>query len=133
VLGVQEVSPEAVKNYGIVKPGEQSRNVFKVDDLIEKPAVEKAPSRLAILGRYIIEPEIFDILENTKPGAGGEIQLTDALKVLAAQKPMYAYVFDGVRYDVGDKLGYLKATIEFGLKHQDVNAELLAYLKTLVK
>jgi UTP--glucose-1-phosphate uridylyltransferase len=132
VLGVQEVAPEAVKNYGIVKPGSQNGRIYRVEDLVEKPPVGQAPSRLAILGRYVIEPEIFDILEQTKPGAGGEIQLTDALKVLAVRKAMYAYIFNGKRYDVGDKLGYLKATVEFGLKHEDLHDEFLAYLKTFV-
>jgi UTP--glucose-1-phosphate uridylyltransferase len=132
VLGVQEVAPEAVKNYGIVKPGSQNGSIYRVEDLVEKPPVGQAPSRLAILGRYIIEPDIFNILEQTSPGAGGEIQLTDALKVLAVRKPMYAHIFNGMRYDVGDKLGYLKATVEFGLKHEDLHDDFLAYLKTFV-
>jgi UTP--glucose-1-phosphate uridylyltransferase len=132
VLGVQQVAPEAVKNYGIVKIGNQrSEQVVEVADLVEKPSIDMAPSRLAILGRYVIEPEIFDILEQTTPGAGGEIQLTDALRVLAQQKPMYAYSFNGKRYDVGDKLGYLKATVEFGLKHDDLREEFLDYLKSV--
>lgn len=133
VLGVQEVAPAAVKNYGIVKPGGQSGAVCEVLDLVEKPKVAEAPSRLAILGRYVIEPGIFDILEQTPPGAGGEIQLTDALKVLAGQKPMFAYTFQGQRYDVGDKLGYLKATVEYALKHQNLHDDFLAYLAALVQ
>jgi UTP--glucose-1-phosphate uridylyltransferase len=132
VLGVQEVALEAVKNYGIVKPGSQNGSIYRVEDLVEKPQIGQAPSRLAILGRYIIEPEIFDILEQTRPGAGGEIQLTDALKILAVRKAMYAYIFNGMRYDVGDKLGYLKATVEFGLKHKDLHDDFLTYLKTFV-
>lgn len=132
VLGVQEVALAAVKNYGIVKPGEQRGLIHEVLDLVEKPKVDEAPSRLAILGRYVIEPEIFDILEQTYPGAGGEIQLTDALKILAVRKPMFAYTFQGERYDVGDKLGYLKATVEYALKHQDLHDEFLSYLADIV-
>lgn len=133
VLGVQEVVPMAVINYGIVKPGKQNGAVYEVLDLVEKPKVTEAPSRLAILGRYVIEPGIFEILEQTPPGAGDEIQLTDALKVLASKKPMFAYNFQGKRYDVGDKLGYLKATVEFALKHQDLHDEFLIYLASIVQ
>jgi UTP--glucose-1-phosphate uridylyltransferase len=133
VLGVQEVAPLAVTNYGIVKPGKQNGSIYEVLDLVEKPKIAEAPSRLAILGRYIIEPGIFDILAGTNPGAGGEIQLTDALRELAFEKPMFAYIFQGKRYDVGDKLGYLKATVEYALKHEDLHDEFLAYLTTIVQ
>lgn len=101
--------------------------------MVEKPAVEEAPSRLAVLGRYVITPEIFTILERTEPGRGGEIQLTDALKVLAKQQNMYAYDFIGRRYDVGDKQGYLEATVEYALRREDLKDKFLEYLKKIVK
>lgn len=128
ILGVQEVAKEDVSKYGIVSGMHIEDGVYKVKDLVEKPPVEKAPSNIAILGRYIITPEIFEILENTKPGAGGEIQLTDALKELAKRQAMYAYVFEGKRYDVGNKLGFLQATVEFALKREDLRDEFLKYL-----
>ena len=101
--------------------------------MVEKPAVEEAPSRLAVLGRYVITPEIFSILEHTKPGRGGEIQLTDALKVLAKEQAMYAYDFVGRRYDVGDKQGYLEATVEYALRRPDLKDKFLEYLKGIVE
>ena len=100
--------------------------------MIEKPSLEEAPSRMAVLGRYIIRPEIFGILEHTAPGKGGEIQLTDALKELARQQPVYAYDFEGKRYDLGDKLGFLKATVEFALRRKDLGGPFKKYLKDLV-
>ncbi len=133
VLGVQEVPQEKVSSYGIVdsKPTEEART-FTVSDMVEKPAVEEAPSRLAVLGRYVINPEVFDILEQTPPGRGNEIQLTDALKVLAKKQAMYAYNFEGRRYDVGDKQGFLEATVEMALKRPDLRDKFLAYLKNIV-
>lgn len=133
VLGVQEVAPEKVSSYGIIDgaPTEEART-YTVKDMVEKPAQEEAPSRLAVLGRYIITPEIFDILENTPPGRGNEIQLTDALRVLAKQQPMYAYNFEGRRYDVGDKQGFIEATVEYALKRSEMRGKLLEYLKHIV-
>ena len=133
VLGVQEVPQEKVSSYDIVdsKPTEEART-FTVSDMVEKPAVEEAPSRLAVLGRYVINPEVFDILEQTPPGRGNEIQLTDALKVLAKKQAMYAYNFEGRRYDVGDKQGFLEATVEMALKRPDLRDKFLAYLKNIV-
>ena len=133
VLGCQTVPKEKVSSYGIVAstPTEKER-IFRVDDMVEKPAVEEAPSQLAVLGRYVIMPEIFDILEHTEPGRGGEIQLTDALKVLAKEQAMYAYDFMGRRYDVGDKLGYLEATCEFALRRDDLRDKFMDYLRTIV-
>jgi UTP--glucose-1-phosphate uridylyltransferase len=128
ILGVQEVPENKVSSYGIVKPAVVKDNLWQAVDLVEKPAVCEAPSRLAVLGRYIIEPEIFTILETTQPGRGGEIQLTDALRGLAAKRPVYAYHFDGRRYDVGDKQGYLEATVEFALKRPDLRGPFLRYL-----
>lgn len=131
VLGVQEVSPEDVDKYGIVDFERMGDRLYRVRDLVEKPPKEKAPSRMAILGRYIIMPEIFGILESTEPGSGGEIQLTDALKSLAKQQDMYAYNFSGKRYDIGSKLGFLQATVEFALEREDLRDEFKKYLKTL--
>ncbi|MDR7866291.1 MAG: UTP--glucose-1-phosphate uridylyltransferase GalU [Sporomusaceae bacterium] len=133
ILGVQEVPQDKVSSYGIVKPVPVGENLWKAADLVEKPPQAEAPSRLAVLGRYIIEPEVFAILETTPPGRGGEIQLTDALRVLAATRPVYAYHFDGRRYDVGDKQGYLEATIEFALKRPDLRDQFLQYLIKTVK
>ena len=129
VLGVQEVPLGKVSSYGVVKPIIVKDRLWRAVDLIEKPSVEEAPSQLAVLGRYIIEPEIFDILEQTEPGRGGEIQLTDALRVLASQQDVYAYNFEGRRYDVGDKQGYLEATVEFALKRPELREEFLRYLR----
>lgn len=133
ILGVQEVKRENVNKYGIVKGTEISNRVYTVEDLVEKPKVEEAPSNVAILGRYIITPEIFNILEQTKPGKGGEIQLTDALKTLISKEEMYAYVFEGRRHDVGDKLGFLQATVEYALKREDLKEDFKEYLKDIVK
>ncbi|MCX7781658.1 MAG: UTP--glucose-1-phosphate uridylyltransferase GalU [Negativicutes bacterium] len=128
VLGVQQVPESKVSSYGIVKPSAIKEALWKVDDMVEKPSVAEAPSRLAVLGRYIIEPEIFAILETTPPGRGGEIQLTDGLRKLAAEKAVYAYHFEGRRYDIGDKQGYLEATVEFALKRPDIREQFLRYL-----
>lgn len=134
VLGCQHVPQSKVSSYGIVTPAwNVDENVWKVAGLVEKPSVEEAPSTLAILGRYIINPEIFDVLEHTEPGRGGEIQLTDALCTLASMQPMYAYNFEGRRYDVGDKLGFLEAQVEFALKREELRDGFLAYLKNIVK
>jgi len=133
VLGVQEVSKEDVNKYGIVNAKHIENRVYKVTDLVEKPTIEDAPSNIAILGRYIISPAIFEILEHTKPGRGGEIQLTDALKVLAKNEAMYAYNFEGRRYDVGDKQGFLVATVEYALRREDLREEFLKYLVDVVR
>lgn len=128
VLGVQEVPEDAVPNYGIVTPRAVKPNVWQAMDLIEKPAKEEAPSRLAVLGRYILDPEIFTILEKTEPGRGGEIQLTDAIRVLAGQQAVYAYNFYGRRYDIGDKEGFLEATVEQALKRPELRDRFMKYL-----
>lgn len=132
VLGVQTVKDEDVNKYGIVDGRQLSKNVYTVEDLVEKPSFEEAPSNVAILGRYIINSSIFDILADTEPGKGGEIQLTDALKVLAKQEDMVAYDFDGKRYDVGNKQGFLEATVETALRRDDLREEFLAYLEKVV-
>lgn len=133
ILGVQEVAIEDVCKYGIVDGKHIEGRVYKVKGLVEKPAVENAPSNVAILGRYIINPAIFEILENTKPGKGGEIQLTDGLKELAQREAMYAYNFEGRRYDVGDKQGFLEATVEFALRREDLREEFLNYMVKIVQ
>ncbi len=132
IVGVQEIPKEDVDKYGIVDGRYIEDRVYKVKDLIEKPAIENAPSNMAILGRYIINPAIFEILEQTKPGKGGEIQLTDALKVLAQHEAMYAYIFEGRRYDVGDKQGFLEATVEYALRREDLREGFLRYLAEIV-
>ena len=130
VLGVQQVAKEDTDKYGILDVKHIEDRVYKVKDMVEKPNVEDAPSNIAILGRYIITPAIFDILENQEPGKGGEIQLTDALKTLACHEAIYAYDFEGRRYDVGDKLGFLEATIDFALKRPDLRDGLIEFLQT---
>ena len=132
VVGCQVVPEEKVSSYGIIQ-GEKTKNpnLMKVVDMIEKPSIKEAPSRFAALGRYVITPEVFDILEQTKPGKGGEIQLTDALRVMARCGHVYAYNFTGKRYDTGNKLGYLKAVVEFALRRNDLGDEFRAYLKSL--
>lgn len=128
ILGVQTVPKDDVNKYGIVDGLHIEDRVYKVKNLVEKPAIEEAPSNVAILGRYIITPQIFNILEETKPGKGGEIQLTDALETLISQEAMYAYNFEGKRYDVGDKLGFLQATVEFALKREELREPFMNYL-----
>ncbi len=133
ILGVQEVATEDVNKYGILDVKHIEDRVYKVKDMVEKPSLEEAPSNVAILGRYIITPAIFDILENQAPGKGGEIQLTDALKTLGTHEAIYAYNFEGRRYDVGDKLGFLEATIDFALKRDNLKDDLLGYMKKVIE
>jgi UTP--glucose-1-phosphate uridylyltransferase len=128
VLGVQEVSKQDVHRYGIVKPRYVAHNLHRVDDLVEKPAPANAPSTLAVVGRYVLPPEIFPILRRTAPGKNGEIQLTDALRELARRTPMFAQEIKGQRHDAGDKLGFLIATVEFALKNPSLGAEFSDYL-----
>jgi len=131
ILGVQRVPEEDVGKYGIVDCEKVGDRIYKVRDLIEKPD-KNAPSNIAILGRYIITPKIYKFLEDAKPGKGGEIQLTDSLKKLAEVEDMYAYDFVGKRYDVGNKLGFLEANVEFALKREDLSGEFRKYLKRIV-
>jgi len=133
ILGVQKVSDDDVSKYGIVDVKQIEDRVYKVKGLVEKPAMKDAPSNMAILGRYIISPEIFGILEQTEPGKGGEIQLTDGLKALAQREAMYAYDFEGRRYDVGDKQGFLEATVEYALRNTELREEFLNYLVKIMK
>jgi UTP--glucose-1-phosphate uridylyltransferase len=134
VIGCQVVKPEQVSAYGIIDGTQTSDpNLLKVQDMVEKPNLEAAPSRFAALGRYVITPEVFDILEETRPGKGGEIQLTDALRVMAHMGNVYAYNFQGKRYDTGDKLGYLKAVVEFALRREDLGPTFKEYLKGIME
>ncbi len=133
ILGCQFVDQSQVNKYGIVDGKLIENDVYKVKDLVEKPKIEEAPSNMAILGRYIITPRIFEHLENTKPGAGGEIQLTDALRSLAKEEAMYAFNFQGKRYDVGNKLGYLEATMEFTLRNPELREDFKEYIQNLIE
>ena len=133
VIGVQTVAHEVTYQYGIVNGKSVDERVYKVKDLVEKPAVEEAPSDVAILGRYILTPNVFHYLENQERGAGGEIQLTDALKRMAKDEAVYAYDFKGHRYDCGSKIGFLQANIEFGLRRPDLRKDLEKYIKQLAE
>ena len=134
VLCVQEVSDAEISSYGVIKPLEKIEdNIYKVEDLIEKPLPEEAPSNLAITGRYILEPQIMTILSETKPGKGGEIQLTDALKILSEKSSIYGYKFDGIRYDIGSKVGLIEATLDFALKRDDLKEEVAMLLDKIIK
>ncbi|WP_304179154.1 UTP--glucose-1-phosphate uridylyltransferase GalU [Leptotrichia trevisanii] len=135
ILGVQEVPHQNVSKYGIIKPLKQiDEKTVEVEDFIEKPSVDEAPSNLAALGRYVLEPEIFSYLKRTKPGKGGEIQLTDAILAMKNDgEKLYAYNFDGLRYDTGDKFGMFVANVEFGLRHEELKDKVKDYLKDLVE
>ena len=128
VLGVEEIAPEQSRSYGVVEGREWDERVIKMSGIVEKPAPEDAPSNLGVVGRYILTPRIFDHIRELKPGAGGEYQLTDAIQSMLDQEQVLAYRYNGVRYDCGSKLGYLKATVEFALKHPEVRDEFSAYL-----
>ena len=131
VIAVQEVDRSQVSSYGIINAVPVAEGIYKIYDMVEKPRIEDAPSNLAIIGRYILTPDIIGLLEKTKPGRGKEIQLTDALRELAKTRPVYGYKFQGKRYDAGDKLGFLKATVEIGLKNDEFGEDFRDYLKTL--
>lgn len=133
IVGCQEVKESDVSKYGIVKPLlSLDEKTVEMEDFIEKPSVEEAPSKLACLGRYLLTPKIFDYLEKTEPGKGGEIQLTDAIVAMMKDgEKVLAYNFEGKRYDIGNKFGLLKANIEFGLRNEETREELLEYLKSI--
>ncbi|WJH35590.1 UTP--glucose-1-phosphate uridylyltransferase GalU [Paenibacillus sp. CC-CFT747] len=132
VVGVREVPFPDVPKYGIIAPAERREGLHRVAGLVEKPRPEAAPSNLAVIGRYVLSPDIFPVLERLEKGAGSEYQLTDALHVMAAGGELFALELEGKRYDIGDKLGYLKANIEMGLEREDLGAELLGYLQGLL-
>ncbi|MBI5043699.1 MAG: UTP--glucose-1-phosphate uridylyltransferase GalU [Nitrospirae bacterium] len=131
ILGIEEVPKDKTQHYGVIKPERMEDGVFRIIDLVEKPKPKEAPSNLAIIGRYILEPEIFEVMEKTRPGKLGELQLTDGLKNLLSSQQIYGYKISGRRYDAGDKLGFLKATVEFGLKNTEFGREFRDYLKKL--
>jgi UTP--glucose-1-phosphate uridylyltransferase len=136
VLAVMEVPRETISAYGCIDAEPVTHNgrndrLYRIRDLVEKPKPNEAPSNLAIIGRYVLTPEIFDSLQSIEPGSGGEIQLTDAMRHLLRRRPIYAYRFDGARYDAGDKLGFLKATVEFALRRHDLGEPFREYLKGL--
>lgn len=133
IIGVKHVSDEEVSRYGIVDGNEIEKRLYSINHLVEKPKKEEAPSNLAIMGRYILTPRIFDILNNQKPGAGGEIQLTDAIAELNRIESVYAYEFEGMRFDVGDKLGFIQTTIDYALQREDLRYELLKYLSSILE
>lgn len=132
VLGVQRVAEKQIEKFGIVDGMRLNERLYRVKGLVEKPPLEKAPSDVAILGRYVITPEVFPILEKVKPGAKNEIQLTDALNILSREQEMLAYLFEGKRYDIGDKLGFLQATVETALKRPEFSDQFEEYLKDLL-
>jgi UTP--glucose-1-phosphate uridylyltransferase len=132
VIGVQTVPDNETHRYGIVDPSVQDGSRYQVNNFVEKPAPGKAPSNLAIMGRYILTPEIFMFLEQQETGAGGEIQLTDAIQKLNHIQRVFAYDFEGKRYDVGEKIGFVKTTIDFALQDQEMRAELLSYLEGIM-
>jgi UTP--glucose-1-phosphate uridylyltransferase len=134
IVAVQRVPWEDVDKYGIISPEDDSaQSYYRIADLVEKPDRESAPSNLAVIGRYIIHPNIFPLLEEVRPGRGGEIQLTDALRALNRHQPMIAYPIEGKRYDIGDKFGYIEATIEFAMNRDDLRPQLKQYLTELVR
>ena len=131
VIATMQVEGEAISRFGVIDADEVSPGVYKIKDMVEKPTFADAPSDLAIIGRYIFTPDIFQAIEQTAPGSGGEIQITDAMRLLLKHRPFYAVRLDGTRHDAGDKLGFLKATVEFALKRDDLGADFREYLKSL--
>lgn len=131
VIATMQVEGEAISRFGVIDADEVEPGIYKINDMVEKPAFEDAPSDLAIIGRYIFTPDIFDAIERTTPGAGGEIQITDAMRLLLKERPFYAVRLEGTRHDAGDKLGFLIATVEYALKRDDLGSDFLAYLRSL--
>ncbi|MBK9767358.1 MAG: UTP--glucose-1-phosphate uridylyltransferase GalU [Chloracidobacterium sp.] len=130
-IATMQVKGEAISRFGVIDADEVEPGVYKIKDMVEKPAFADAPSDLAIIGRYIFTPDIFEAIEQTAPGAGGEIQITDAMRLLLRSRPFYAVKLDGTRHDAGDKLGFLIATVEYALKREDLGGEFREYLKGL--
>jgi UTP--glucose-1-phosphate uridylyltransferase len=131
VLAVERVPRERLPQYGVIAARHVATNVYEILDMVEKPQPNEAPSDLAIIGRYVLTPDVFGILAETAPDGRGEIQLTDALRTLRARRPMYAVAFEGKRFDTGDKLGFLKATVEFALARPDLADAFRVYLKSI--
>ncbi len=131
VIATMQVAGEAISRFGVIDADEVEPGVFRINDMVEKPPFAEAPSDLAIIGRYIFTPDIFDAIEQTKPGSGGEIQITDAMRILLKERPFYALKLDGTRHDAGDKLGFLIATVEFALKREDLGSDFRDYLRSV--
>ena len=131
VIATMQVAGEAISRFGVIDADEVEPGVFKIKDMVEKPPLAEAPSDLAIIGRYIFTPDIFEAIENTKPGAGGEIQITDAMRLLLKKRPYYALNLNGIRHDAGDKLGFLVATVEYALKRKDLGNDFREYLRSI--
>ena len=131
VIATMQVAGEAISRFGVIDAEEVEPGVYRIRDMVEKPPLAEAPSDLAIIGRYVFTPDIFDAIEKTEPGSGGEIQITDAMRILLKERPIYALKLDGIRHDAGDKLGFLIANVEFALKRDDLGPQLREYLKTL--
>jgi UTP--glucose-1-phosphate uridylyltransferase len=131
VVGTMQVAGEAISRFGVIDGEQVSDGVYEIKEMVEKPPFSEAPSDLAIIGRYVLTPDIFDEIEKTRPGAVGEIQITDAMRSLSQKRPFYAVRFEGTRYDAGDKLGFLIATVELALKHEDLAIEFREYLRSL--
>jgi UTP--glucose-1-phosphate uridylyltransferase len=133
VVAVMEVPKSDISLYGCIQPEFVEENLARVVQVVEKPSPEDAPSNLAVIGRYVLTPEIFDALRRTEPGVGGEVQLTDAINILAQEQAVYAYIFEGGRFDIGNKLDYLKATVELGIDREDIGDEFREFLSDLVQ
>lgn len=132
VIAVSEIPPEKVSSYGIIRGRLLDPSLYRVEDIVEKPGPDEAPSRIGAIGRYILTPDIFECLREVKPGFGGEIQLTDAIKDLSRRRPVYASFFNGKRYDTGDRLGYVQAVIDFALNHEEIGEQVMEYLQHVV-
>jgi len=130
---IQQIERARVSRYGVISGHEITRGVFEIHGIVEKPSPEEAPSTLAVAGRYVFTPDIFDCLARIEPGKGGELQLTDAMQLMLAEKPMYGRLLDGKRYDIGDKQGFIKTNIEFALKDEDIRDELRDYIKQIAR
>jgi UTP--glucose-1-phosphate uridylyltransferase len=131
VIAIEDIPKEKTIQYGIVDVSGPKENLYKINSIVEKPQPKDAPSTLGVIGRYVFNPEIFDCLEKIKPGKGGEIQLTDAIQMLLSQQSIFAYEFEGKRYDCGDKLGFMKANIEFSKRHPEIGKEFIEFLKSI--
>lgn len=132
VVAVERVPEERVNKYGVIDPVSVAERLYKLQGVVEKPPVEEAPSNLSIVGRYVLQPRIFELLEQTPKGAGNEIQLTDAIAALLKEQGVYGYEFDGIRYDCGSKLGHMKANVEYALRHPELSAQFKQYLESLI-
>ncbi len=131
VIAIEDIPKDKTVQYGIVDVSDSKDNLYKINSIVEKPQPKDAPSTLGVIGRYVFNPEIFDCLEKIKPGKGGEIQLTDAIQMLLGQQSIFAYQFEGKRYDCGDKLGFMKANIEFSKRHPEIGKEFIEFLKSI--